>query len=236
MRAIKQILILKIFWTDDVPRICLAHRRHDTTIFTVWRLRLMTRRAIRQMLFVSSARSALRFGQFKISLLESFVIQYWVQYPVCEQSTGMLSRLMQPAPVFKGCWVPSPALSGSHKGFIKCRVGRHEAGGLWKCVLLCVCLCVCTAGLPLCAPIPENGMERRMSLRPSAHACVCTWLHGRACVADVSARMPFFPVLWFWGLCPLEGVPACQLRERKTRSEAGGLVRSGTNTEREKTR
>lgn len=69
-------------------------------------------------------------------------------------SPGTPSRLMQPARVFKGCWVPSPALSGSHKGFIKCRVGRPDAGGLWKWV-------------------PSSA--------PSCVACVCVWCCRRAC-------------------------------------------------------
>lgn len=60
------------------------------------------------------------------------VLSVWIQ------STGTLSRLMQPAPVFKGCWVPSPALSGSHKGLSS--VG-------WEGMTLedfgSVCLCVC---------------------------------------------------------------------------------------------
>lgn len=98
-------------------------------------------------------------------------------------SPGTPSRLMQPARVFKGCWVPSPALSGSHKGFIKCRVGRPDAGGLWKWVLSsapsCVaCVCVWCA---------------------AAHARVCVcWLHASA-ASDVGACACFPPTQ---GLCP----------------------------------
>lgn len=66
------------------------------------------------------------------------VLSVWIQ------SSGTLSRLMQPAPVFKGCWVPSPALSGSHKGLSS--VG-------WEGMTLedfgSVCLCVYAAGSPL---------------------------------------------------------------------------------------
>lgn len=102
--------------------------------------------------------------------------------------------------------------------FVKCRVRTHDTGGLWKCVLVCVCgsfaslfvyssVCVCACN---------------MFLHPSTHACVCIWLRVFFCFLTQ-------------GLCPLKGVPVSQLRERKTRSEAGRGVRTGTKT-REKTR
>lgn len=134
-------------------------------------------------------------------------------------SPGTPSRLMQPARVFKGCWVPSPALSGSHKGFIKCRVGRPDAGGLWKWV-------------------PSSA--------PSRVACVCEWCaaaHARVCVcwlhasaaSDVGACACFPPTQ---GLCP----PSRPFREvcqpvswETTRSEAGAAGRKTGPKKREKT-
>lgn len=55
-----------------------------------------------------------------------------------------------------------------------------------------------------------------------------------SCVHLCSDACVFFSFLTR-GLCPLKGVLASQLRERKTRSEAGGSVRTGAKT-REKTR
>lgn len=73
----------------------------------------------------------------------------------------------------------------------------------------------------------------------SASQCACLCLHMITCVrlcSDVHARVCslFFSFLT-QGLCPLKGVPASQLRERKTRLEVGSGVRTGTKT-REKTR
>lgn len=68
-----------------------------------------------------------------------WVLQYWVQfscvntvhryaessYATCFSVQRLLSAL--------SCFVRLT------QGFIKCSVGRHDAGGLWKCVLVCVC-------------------------------------------------------------------------------------------------
>lgn len=64
----------------------------------------------------------------------------------CVNTNHWYSELMQHAPVFKGCWVPSPAFSASHKGLSS--VG-------WEGMTLedfgSVCFCVYAAGSPDCA-------------------------------------------------------------------------------------
>lgn len=106
------------------------------------------------------------------------------------------------------------------QGFIKCRVGRHDAGGLWKWVLVCVFVYV--SGLP-------------------CHVCVC--VRG-CCVCDVFVCMSVFAydpmcslaqmcmhahVVLTRGLCPLKGVPASQLRVTMIWSRAGTNMSKETN-------
>ena len=122
------------------------------------------------------------------------------------------------------------------QGFIKCRVGRHDAGGLWKCVLVCVlvcvCVCVCVCGRLawLCVYSSVYWLVCKMFPQPGAHACVCIWLHICAlvllcvcvcvcvCVCActwVCVRVGVCFLLFLTqGLCPLKGVPASQLRDR----------------------
>lgn len=112
---------------------------------------------------------------------------------------------MQPASVFKGCWVPSPALSGSHKGLSS--VGwegmtLEDFGREGLCVYYLCMHHVCPA------------------------MCVCVYVRGW-CVWDVLVCMSVFAydpmcslaqmcmhahVVLTRGLCPLKGVPASQLR------------------------
>lgn len=113
------------------------------------------------------------------------------------------------------------------QGFIKCRVGRHDAGGLWKCVLVCVCSrfaspCACVFICVLVCVWDVSVTPVRMPV--FAYDYMCSLVPRRACTRV------FWSVFPIQGLCPLKGVPASQLRERKTRSEAGRGVKTGTKT------
>lgn len=121
---------------------------------------------------------------------------------------------MQPASVFKGCWVPSPALSGSHKGLSS--VGWEgmtlaDFGSECLCVYLCmhqVCpaACVCEGDVFVCMSV--FAYDPMCSL---AQMC----MHARA----VRTR----------GLCPLKGVPASQLRVTMIWSRTGTNMSEETN-------
>lgn len=116
-------------------------------------------------------------------------------YTICSSVQRLLSAL--------SCFVRPT------QGFIKCMVGRHDTGGLWKCVLVWVC------------SFTSTGVFVKMC-SPSQHACL--YLHMITCVhlgSVTCARGCVFFCFPTQGLCPLKGVPSSQLRERKTRSQAG---------------
>ena len=66
------------------------------------------------------------------------------------------------------------------QGFIKCRVGTHDAGGLWMWALVCVCVCVWAAGLPPCVCSRLCIVFFFCKMCPSHCACLC--LHMITCV------------------------------------------------------
>ena len=131
---------------------------------------------------------------------------------------------MQPAPVFKGCWVPSPALSGSHKG-----LSSVEWEGMTLEDFGSVCLCVYAAGLPLCA---YSSVYRRVCVR-----CFCIpvrmlvfaydyILYVHLC-SSVHARWGFLLFSHSGTLSSKRCASQSAERERKTRSEAGRGLRTG---------
>lgn len=127
---------------------------------------------------------------------------------------------MQPAPLLKGCWVPSPALSGSHKGLSS--VG-WEGMTLEDFGSVCVCVCVAFVCVSVCA----------WDVLASQHAWLC--LHMITCVHSLRcACMRVFSLLFSLRDFVLKKV--CQpVSWEKTWSEAGAAVRTGTKTG-EKTR
>lgn len=128
---------------------------------------------------------------------------------------------MQPTSVFKGCWVPSPALSGSHKGWSS--VGwegmtLEDFGSECLCVYLCmhqVCpaKCVCMCGVGVCDVL----------------VCMSVFAYDPMCsLAQVCMHAH---VVFTGRLCTLKGVPASQLRVTMIWSRTGTNMREKTNGE-----
>lgn len=153
---------------------------------------------------------------------------------MCIQSSGTLSCLMQPAPVFKDCWVPSPALSGSHKGLSS--VG-------WEGMTLedfgSVCLCVYAAGLPLsiqrCIAGSACARVRCFCILASmlvfAYDCICAlvlWC-ARPCACVCFLLFSHPGTLYLWKVCQpvswerakqdLKAATALELGQRRERKQ-----------------
>lgn len=126
---------------------------------------------------------------------------------------------MQPASVFKGCWVPSPALSGSHKGWSSVRwegMTLEDFGSECLCVYLCmhhVCPAKCVYVQGWCVW--------------DILVCMCVFAYDPIC--SLAQMCMHAHVVLTRGLCPLKGVPASQLRVTMIWSRTGTNINEKTN-------